>query len=377
MKLKRFLLRYEPPGIGLEVEDSEQNLTVIHKDLPAGDTVQTCEDIYKVADDIILGEPGLITKRRHRPALVQLLGRLYNVEIESEGHSEDGEGKDQHKNKETETPSSAVARARANESSWLREGQGVVILGLKNKLQAHNGDVGTLVKVKEDKDKFEVMLQNEQTLKVKGAEHMVPVAPKGTTFVVGTHVAIRGLRNHIELNGCLGRVVECHEKEHRFEVRATDSGQLFRVKQENLIAIESGPTSMNPARLSQEPTSSPRPKKDGSNAGPSSIAAGAGGTNDTMSAASLKQVVSDGEGGLENEAVEAGAMVQLVGLKTASNYNGQTAEVMSVDRQRGRYEIRLSDGSVKTIRNENVRIVSAPSHKTSPRTRQKGKNPKG
>ena len=45
-------------------------------------------------------------------------------------------------------------------------------------------------------------------------------------------------------------------------------------------------------------------------------------------------------------------------------YNGQQAEVLSVDQVRGRYEIRLGDGSVKTIRAENVRLVAGKSPRT-------------
>merc|ERR1719263_476388 len=58
------------------------------------------------------------------------------------------------------------------------------------------------------------------------------------TFEVGTLVVIRGLQNHIELNGTRGRVLQCYEMAHRYEVRAVDTGHLFRVKAENLVLAE-------------------------------------------------------------------------------------------------------------------------------------------
>ena len=33
----------------------------------------------------------------------------------------------------------------------------------------------------------------------------------------GPEVAIRGLRNHVELNGCIAKVSECHEESQRYE----------------------------------------------------------------------------------------------------------------------------------------------------------------
>jgi hypothetical protein len=351
MKLKRFLLRYDPPGVGLEVqEDGSDDLTVVHKDLPAGSTVSTREAINALVENLIKEEPSLLTSRRHRPALVQLLGRLYNVEVEpSDDDADDRRGGGR---------SEEVVAAEEPAEGGVQEGQTVVLIGFKGKLQVHNGELATVTKAKADKQKYEVQISasrsNEggETLKVKSIEHMVPVAKAGT-LVVGCHVAIRGLRNHIELNGCLGRVVECHEESHRFEVRATDSGQLFRVKQENLIPIEASGIHLAASKENREPnTASPRLKAGGG----------------AVDAASSLQ---GGDHGDPFDGVfEAGSTVQLVGLKTAMCYNGQTAEVLSVDHARCRYEIRLNDGSVKTIRAENVRLVSSGPSKTSPRTRR-------
>ena len=63
---------------------------------------------------------------------------------------------------------------------------------------------------------------------------------------------------------------------------------------------------------------------------------------------------------------EAGAVVQLLGLKSEMQYNGQTAEVICASRHRGRYEIKMSDGSEKTVRSENVRPVGGGGSKPSP-----------
>jgi len=356
MKLKRFLLRYDPPGIGLEVEEQQGGETqVLHKDLVAIVEVTSSKHIRELVDNLIEGEPQLLTRRRHRAALIGLLGRLYNVEVDP---NED-EGED--RSRAAEGPQQPQQQSRADSpSDVIQEGQQVVLVGLKAKQQVHNGEIATVQKVS-GKEKFQVLVSSKgasepETVKVKGLEHLVPVARKVTSLAVGTHVAIRGLRNHIELNGCLGRVVECHEESHRFEVRATESGQLFRVKQENLIPVEAIPLPAGASKENREPNTSPRPKKDVSAGGAASSSAGG-----------LADGAGDGVDG--GEVFEPGSMVQLFGLKTAMNYNGQSAEVLSVDRGRGRYEIRLNDGSVKTIRAENVRLLNGPS-KTSPRTRR-------
>lgn len=348
-KLKRFLLRYDPPGIGLEVETDGQ-LDVRHMDLPKGDTVNSSKDINRLVDELISQEPELLTRRRHRPALRQLLGRLYQVEIEAS--EDDADDKKTARTDGTVEP----------EEGALKEGQEVVLTGLKSKHQIYNGERARISKGPDKKGKYDVVLnpkpgEEAESLKVKGSDHLVPVAAK-PALAVGSHVAIRGLRNHIELNGCLGRVVECYEESHRYEVRATESGQLFRVKMENLIPIDSCPQVLNaPAKENREPNvnSTPRTKKDASSSGKGEEA-------------------SAGDG--VNEMFQPGSSVQLVGLKTAVCYNGQTAEILSVDHTRCRYEIRLYDGSVKTIRAENVRLVSGPP-KQSPRTRRADQNAGG
>lgn len=152
-------------------------------------------------------------------------------------------------------------------------------------------------------------------------------------------------------------------------MRATESGQLFRVKQDNLTAIDA-PYHISASKENQAPnnaTTTPRLKKDPSEGGGTSsgTALPHPGISDSASAGSLGGG-TDGEEG----ALEPGCIIQLHGLKSAMVFNGQTAEIISVDQARGRYEIRLNDGSIKTVRTENVKYVSAGS-KASPRQKSK------
>mmetsp|Transcript_14457 Transcript_14457/g.23018 ORF Transcript_14457/g.23018 Transcript_14457/m.23018 type:complete len:353 (-) Transcript_14457:66-1124(-) len=352
MKLKRFLLRYEPPGVGLEVEDGEE-LSVHHKDLPPASEVSTAKEVYTLVDDLIAGESALLTRRRHRPALIQLLGRLYQVDVEPE--DDEGGGHGRSSGEEGAGPH-ASGGGRADGSS--QEGHSICLTGLTGKLQVHNGEIGTIIKAKADKEKYEIELTDKhgekgEMIKVKGQDHLLPVATKGT-LAVGIHVAIRGLRNHIELNGCIARVVECHEDSARYEVRALESGQLFRVKKENLVTIDPNAAALanvGAAKENREPNVGTPRKKEGGLL-PSTVADATG-----------------GGGNIEGDVFEVGALVELAGLKTAQAYNGQQAEVLSVDRVRSRYEIKLGDGSVKTIRSENVRLVQGK----SPRSKRKDK----
>jgi len=308
MKLKRLLLRYDPPGVGLEIDDGGL-VEVRHKALPPTEEVTSAAHVCRLVDELIAGDTEVLTRKKHTPALRSLLGRLYEIDVD---------------------PHEATERDDTNnDTDTLMEGSIVVLVRLKGALMAHNGEVVTVTKARPEKDKYEVFLpagrtsDSSETLKVKGSDHLVLVAPKGTQLNVGGLVCIRGLRNHLELNGSLGRIVECHPENHRYEVRATDSGQLFRVKQENLL----------PVGVEEHHVDAP-------------MFLGADGAADE---------------------VATGSMVELHGLKSAMQYNGQTAEVMSIDRSRGRYEIMMTDGAVKTVRAENVRLVGC---KTSPRTRR-------
>jgi len=345
-KLKRFLLRYEPPGLGFEVSQDDGCIEIVHKDLPAATHVTSQEEIL-VQVDRLIAEDDLLTRKRHRPALVQLLARLYQVEVESDIEEDTGDSPIPSKGG-TRPVAKAAGSTNNDATSVLTEDKTVVLIGLKGEQAVHNGELGTLTKCRHEKKKYEVQMSaSGAEIKVKGVEHLVLVQPKFTPLAVGMAVVIRGLRNHTELNGCLGRVVECHEETHRFEVRATESGQLFRVKQENLVPID-----IASLPLGKDISSPTTPRKE------KAVAGGA-----------LPE--SSSPGGEDNgDVFEAGSQVELQGLKTAMAYNGQAAEVLSVDRVRCRYEIRLGDGSVKTIRAENVRLISRPA-KTSPRRHKK------
>lgn len=323
-------------------------------DLPPADEVSNRKDIESSVAELISAEPGLLTVKRHQAALVTLLGRLYSINVESSDPTSDptSEGEDEAE------PSADGALMQ------VQVGDVIVLIGLCGKQAAHNGEIGTISEVK--KDKYKVSIRGEdEMIKVKGIEHLVP-AKLSVPLSVGSSVAIRGLRNHVELNGCLGKVVECHEENHRFEVRATDSGQLFRVKQENLVPVNLPNSAAGgvASKENREPntSASPRLRKD---------VFGGGGAASSASAGQEQSQASLATG--DDEAIfEVGSIVQLVGLKTAMVYNGQSAEVLSTDRARGRYEIRLNDGSVKTIRAENVKLVErAPKSSARGRTRTK------
>lgn len=334
LKLTRFLLLFQPPGIGVEYRETDSGeLSVVHKDLPDRSLISGVKDVVGLVDKLI-DEDENLTARRHRPALVQLVKRLYQLE----------EADDEAETEEQEQGHGHGVEEQALDEGPFQEGVAVVCVGLQAKLAVHNGETGMITKVKREKGKYEVTMKGE-VVKLRGCDNMVLF--QNVNLAVNTAVVIRGLRNHTELNGCLGRVVECYVETHRFEVRATESGQLFRVKQENLVPI------------------------DGSYLPPALMKAAI-----KASAPGLGDAGSGGEGGGEDdEFFEAGCLVRLQGLKTAMVYNGQQAEVLSVDRGRHRYEIRLADGSVKTIRAENVKLVSRPP-KSSARARKDGSGAK-
>lgn len=283
--------------------------------------------------------------------LLGLVGRLYQVEAPSGDSDNEAPAREKRKKKRSDDDEGEDGDA----DGGPREGEKVVLVGLKKQQLQYNGQVGTVVKsARAGKRKFHVEVQGAgpeetESIKVKGAEHLVPVAPPGTPLVVGAKVAICGLRNHTELNGCLGHVEECHAETHRFEVRAIDGGQLFRVKPENLVALAA--YGVPPA----DPAAGPAP---GAPAGPA--------------AGSRSPTARPGSAGPEDDEIAPGAIVQLVDLKTAMCYNGEHAEVIAVDAEQQRYQIRLSDGSVKKIRKENAKLVRASS-KSAPQWSDSGK----
>ncbi|CAK0805601.1 unnamed protein product, partial [Prorocentrum cordatum] len=201
MKLKRFMLMYEPPGIGLEVQvlalrtrsRTDPGSAVMHKvavmfpgaserhrlgwaplvvlvefrvDSFAVGGSSPGQDVYRLVDDLIASETPLLTRRRHRPALVKLLGRLYQVEVSDADAGDEG--------------ADTMGRKASPPvpTPQLQEGCSVVFIAMQNKLREHNGETGTIQKVFPEKGKFEVMLASQEVLKVKGTENMVPLAPQ-------------------------------------------------------------------------------------------------------------------------------------------------------------------------------------------------------
>jgi hypothetical protein len=157
------------------------------------------------------------------------------------------------------------------------------------------------------------------------------LAPAGAPLAAGTLAVLRGLRNHEELNGCLVRVTECEEGLRRFLVQCSEDGQTLRVKKESLVAVDAEGRSL-PLKDVVVAAAPPRPK----------------------SRAEMAPAAPEGEALPGRDPVQQGEVVKLHGLKNAQQYNGQTGTILRVDRDRNRYEIQLQDGSVKTVRAENV-----------------------
>jgi len=233
-----------------------------------------------------------------------------------------------------------------------------VLINLRGKQLSYNGHIATVIKAKGGKDKYEVELhsgEENETLKIKGAEHLLPIVSIALPYPMGTLVVLCKLRNHLELNGTVGRVVDCHDQGHRYEVR-TEAGQLFRVKTENVVPVEG---SHAHAKENQEPNSV-------TNVGQHSH--GGGSSMDRPTAAvgsSLGFGASlDVNGGL----LEPGCIVEIVGLKSNLMFNGEQAKVLMVDREKCRYEVRMGDGSIKKLKAENARLVAVAPASPLPRS---------
>ncbi len=72
MKLKRLLLRYNPPGIGLECydeDDSDDEPSVIHKDLPPTEDVKQAYQVWSLVEDL-LAEEDMLNKKKHEKSLL-------------------------------------------------------------------------------------------------------------------------------------------------------------------------------------------------------------------------------------------------------------------------------------------------------------------
>lgn len=340
MKLKRFLLRYDPPGIGLEVEDDSGTLEVRHKDLPPAGQVVSEPAISKLVEDLCASEPELLSLRKHREALTQLMSKLYQKEDAAPVETQVGGG-DQHSPRHGTRAQAEPPATKDPHPAGLVEGVHVVLVGLEGEQGSYNGQLGTLVKAKPSKDKYEVAIANSEcpgnfeTLKLReGPKHIIPVAPARKPLPVGTSVVLCRLRNHADLNGHMGRIVDHKEGGQRYEVRTLPSGQLFRVKFENVVPVEA--SYLLDFATKGAASSNSRAERP-SAAGPSEFPSGA-----------LDSI----------ELYEPGSMVEIVGLKSNMAFNGEQVRILSVDRERGRYEVRMNSGSIKKVRAENTRLVA-------------------
>jgi len=187
-----------------------------------------------------------------------------------------------------------------------------------------------------------------------GAHDSLQTNPPGR-LAVGTMVLTHGLRTHAELNNLRGRIV-AGLSQGRYEVQAQGTGQLYRVREENLV----------PAPSDDEPLiASGGESRVTSQAVSSSSSTSSFGDIDDLR-------LADGQN------VPRGTRLELVGLQNAHQYNGHIVEVLSSDSARSRLNVRLVDGSVKTVRYANARLVestpSAPSTqaRVSPRECEQG-----
>mmetsp|Transcript_79770 Transcript_79770/g.208016 ORF Transcript_79770/g.208016 Transcript_79770/m.208016 type:complete len:387 (-) Transcript_79770:143-1303(-) len=368
MKLKKFYLRYDPPGVGIEVQHQDGNADTTHKDLP--NSAESVKEIEALVDDIIASQPGLLTQRRHQRALVQLLGRLYNVDVGPDVEDSHQPSKDPDKRK--------TQRAESDPSGGWRVGQEVVLVGMEGRLQVHNGEVGKLAKVNAEKDKCEVHLSDEVLaresedkghIKVKGLKHILPVAATGGPLGAGTPVVICRLRNHAELNGWPGRILEKSqgrtEDQSRYVVRAAESGQLFRVKRDNLVQVE--PDALSKVGMDEafhmdfnEQMRSMKAKLDQTQSGFGAAAVKKPNTKnpEEKGLVTLPEVPGAATGATGS--LPVGARVHLTGLRVATAFNGASAVILTVDRAKALYQVRLDDGSSKTVKAENVRSGPGP-----------------
>lgn len=392
MKLKRFLLKYEPPGIGLEIEDASGDTDVRHKALPALEGVDG-RAIGSLVDGLLRGEPELLSGKRHTAALTSLLSRLYQVDILAPEQEEEEEEED------PKAPSSLLPAVKSPaqvaggpapgadaEFRWRpHEGMRAAVLGLQGDLAVLNGQEATVSKVKVQGEKCEVLVNcppdPPRTLKVKGFDRLLPVASSGS-LVPGVRVVARGLRQDVELNGTLGRVVNASSDGQRIEVQPVVGSQLLSMRPENLTIVEVPPGHPAEHLLPRDRLGSPSkggrpsskssgsPSKSRAPAMPSlakpSVAsdpmadAPHSGRKEKRAAAKLaSQGHMDGAKAKASSATNGpiGAVVELCGLTSNASFNGLRAEVLSVSPDGSTFEIRMEDGSKKKLRAENARFV--------------------
>jgi len=334
MKLKRLLLRYDPAGIGLECANDAGEISVIHKDLPKreNDTEDgkfSQEEVSRLALQIIEGEPDLLSAKKHLQALTQLLCRLYQLEAEAVPASPTAPGEPDRKEKKRKSKGEELP------THDLNVGDKVLLAGLKSPNQGFNNYIGTIVKIL-DKGKVEVVPEGaseSEPIKTKAAPLLkLQDRPLGSgkpgDMPAGTKVSITRLRNHGALNGTVGRVVEFNNATLRYEVRALETGQLFRVKPDNVVPL-----------FDQDEPDSPKTL-----AGTMNLPPAAGATSGAY------------------DKISIGCYVVLQGLKNAAWLNGQEAEVLAIDNEKSRLDIKLNhDGSVKKVKIDNVKFIRPPS----------------
>mmetsp|Transcript_76847 Transcript_76847/g.135409 ORF Transcript_76847/g.135409 Transcript_76847/m.135409 type:complete len:157 (+) Transcript_76847:78-548(+) len=81
MKLQKLLLRWSPPGLGLQQLHEDGSESILHKDLPDRENVVSADDVVALVDELLASEPELLARKRS--TLTKQLGRLYDVELVS------------------------------------------------------------------------------------------------------------------------------------------------------------------------------------------------------------------------------------------------------------------------------------------------------
>jgi hypothetical protein len=78
IKLKKVLLRFDPPGIGLQHTDGQGGIAVRHKSLPSKNVVASDEDIQILVVSLLKSERDLLSPKKHRDVLLSQLRHLYS-----------------------------------------------------------------------------------------------------------------------------------------------------------------------------------------------------------------------------------------------------------------------------------------------------------
>lgn len=127
------------------------------------------------------------------------------------------------------------------------------------------------------------------------------------SLAAGTYCRLRGLKKSYELNGSIVKVLDCKKGGERFEVRATDTGQIFLARRENMDPL----VSWTPA-----------------------MGAGAAGL------------------------LSVGSTVRLEGLRTTTQYNHLDATVSSIIEPDGRVKVVLKNGRSFAVSGHNLALVT-------------------